>query len=331
MSKEIVSKIRCEECGKEFYEITDTHLWYAHRMTMEEYVEKYPEAKLKVESTNINEKEIKEFLSEQLDLKKGVSEFKDKSPINIILTDVCQICGEEDKPLQVHYKNFLTPSLEESNKIEDKIILCKKCHTKLHKELNKTIRKKEGSKDIEKGMYQIFKGLEKFGLNLKDENFTDTPKRVSRAYTEIFSGINAHEEIEEILGTSFPSDYDGMVIAQDIHCFSMCPHHFLPVEYYVDFGYISRDRALGISKLTRLAEVLAKQPLLQEDFTKNLVTIFENYIDPQGVIVQVRGRHMCMTMRGVKQENSWTLTSSISGLFKEPSVREEFALLKGNK
>jgi GTP cyclohydrolase I len=185
---------------------------------------------------------------------------------------------------------------------------------------------KEGFSDIKKGMSFIFQGLKKeFGLDLDNENFKDTPKRVAKSFYEIFSGINCDEEIKEILNTSFPSDYDGMIVANNIHCFSMCPHHFLPVEYIVNLAYIPEERVLGISKLSRIVELLAKQPLLQEDYTKKILSCLEEYINPQGSIVQVKGRHFCMTMRGIKQDNSWTLTSSVQGSFKEnPETRKEF-------
>lgn len=185
---------------------------------------------------------------------------------------------------------------------------------------------------VEKGMIYILKGLEKeFGLDIKNENFKGTPKRVARAYYEIFSGINADDELHNIAETSFPSEYGGMIIAKDIECFSMCPHHFLPVEYIINVGYIPDKKTVGISKLSRIVEVLAKRPELQEMFTEQIARTLEKELQPLGVIVQVKGRHLCMAMRGVKQRNSWTLTSSIKGVFKSDSAtKEEFALAINN-
>jgi GTP cyclohydrolase IA len=188
------------------------------------------------------------------------------------------------------------------------------------------------NKLIEDGMRLILKGLqEEFGLDINNENFRDTPQRVARAYCEIFRGINADEQLHKIAETSFPSHYDGMVVAKNIRCFSMCPHHFLPVEYIVNVGYIPDKKTVGLSKLARIVELLAKQPELQEMFTRNISHILQKELKPKGVIVQVKGRHLCMAMRGIQQNDSWTLTSDITGLFRDsPTTKEEFALLIKN-
>jgi len=240
---------------------------------------------------------------------------------------ICERCGEEDeKKLVVHHKNFLNiNTVLGDHSLDNLMVLCKSCHAKLHNSIK--LGGFTGIPNVEKGMHYILKGLnQQFGLDLTDENFKDTPKRVARAYYEIFEGINS-EEIENILSTSFPSQYNGMVVIKDIQCFSMCPHHFLPVEYHVNFGYIPGERVLGISKLARLVTLLGKQPMLQEDFTKAIVDILEKYIKPQGSIVQIKGKHMCMVMRGAEQRNAWTLTSAIRGNFTEAPIREEFALM----
>ena len=115
-----------------------------------------------------------------------------------------------------------------------------------------------------------------------------------------------------------------MVIMDNIITFSMCPHHFLPVEYRICVGYISTKQALGISKLVRLVELLSKKPALQEDFTKEITDVLMKELQADGAIVKVYGRHMCMRMRGAKSPSSTTITSSIAGVFKEPGVREEY-------
>lgn len=208
----------------------------------------------------------------------------------------------------------------------DNIVICKSCLKKYS--LKNNIRKFTGIPEIERAGELILEGLKNtFGLDITDPNFKDTPKRMARAYYEIFEGINSKEEIDDILSTSFPSQYNAMVVAKDIHCFSTCPHHILPVEYKVNLGYIPSEQVLGISKLSRLVELLAKQPKLQEDFTNDIVNILESNIKPNGVICQVRGRHLCMAMRGAKQPNSWTLTSTITGAFNRLETRNEFQML----
>lgn len=157
------------------------------------------------------------------------------------------------------------------------------------------------------------KGL---GLDMNDPNFLETPQRVARSYEEIFAGLdNVEEEIHKIFETGFPTDYEGIVLEKGITVFSMCPHHFLPIRYEATIGYIPHGKALGLSKLARIIELMAKMPCIQEDFTERIVNEIEDHIKPLGVICIVKGAHYCMRMRGVKQKDSWTTTSSVRGVF----------------
>lgn len=164
------------------------------------------------------------------------------------------------------------------------------------------------------------KGL---GLDLSDPNFVDTPSRVARSYREIFEGLEtADVKIHEILGQSFPTKYDGIVQETEITVFSMCPHHFLPIRYEVSIGYVPDEKALGLSKLARIVELVAKLPSLQEAFTDRIVDEIDDHIKPKGVICVVKGAHYCMQMRGVKQKDTWTTTSSARGVFIEKEEME---------
>jgi GTP cyclohydrolase I len=161
------------------------------------------------------------------------------------------------------------------------------------------------------------------GLDLTDANFVDTPARVARSYREIFEGLEtADEKIHEILGQSFPTKYDGIVQETGITAFSMCPHHFLPIRYEVSIGYVPDEKALGLSKLARIVDLVAKLPSLQETFTERIVDEIDDHIKPRGVICVVKGAHYCMQMRGVKQKDTWTTTSSARGVFLEKEEME---------
>jgi GTP cyclohydrolase IA len=236
----------------------------------------------------------------------------------------CQKCGAV-KDLIVHHMDSMNLSNELGNHtLSNLMVLCKSCHAKLHNELNPG--KFTGLGKIEHATGLILEALrDEFGLDLSDENFKDTPKRVARAYYEIFEGINSIEKLKrDVLSTSFPSDYKGMVIVDNINCFSMCPHHLLPVEYIIDIGYLPGKITLGISKLCRLVELLAKAPMLQETLTESITEVLD-YIKPVGSMVRIRGRHLCMAMRGVKKSNSWTTTTSVRGAFKEQAeTKNEF-------
>lgn len=168
----------------------------------------------------------------------------------------------------------------------------------------------------------LSKGL---GLDLSDPNFLDTPARVARAYREIFGGLDtADAEISKIFKTCFPTDYDGIVMQKNIRVYSMCPHHFLPVVYDISVGYIPKSCGIGLSKLTRIIELLAKKPVLQETFTKEIITLLDKHMKPRGAIVTVTGDHFCMKMRGVKQKDVVTTTSSASGAFLERDMELKF-------
>ena len=188
---------------------------------------------------------------------------------------------------------------------------------------------------IEEGMRLILTGLkERFGLEIANGNFDGTPERVSRMYDEIFGGLqDTEKQIEDLLSSSFPADYDQMILAKDVEAFSMCPHHFLPVHYSISVAYIpSRKGAvLGLSKLIRLVEVLARRPVLQEQLTEDISRHLMRLNDCIGAACVVRGTHYCMIMRGVKQSRVATITSSLKGVFfDKPEARQEFMeLAKG--
>ena len=206
--------------------------------------------------------------------------------------------------------------------------LCHCCYQRLHSDFSKT--KVTGIKKVEKGTQQILEGLrDTFGLDISDNNFTGTPKRVARAYYEMCLGINCSEDIDAIVNTAFPSTYGGMVISKGISCYSLCPHHLLPVIYSVDVGYIPKDKAIGLSKIPRIVKLLSKAPKLQEQFTQDIADVLHR-IECQGGIVQVRGKHQCMGARGVEQPQVVTMTSSIFGNFENLEVRNEFQLLIQN-
>jgi len=180
----------------------------------------------------------------------------------------------------------------------------------------------------EESIAEHFKGILEKGLhlNLNDPNFIETPKRVAKAYGEIFAGLShTEEDIENIFKTCFPTNYKGMVFEKNITVFSMCPHHFLPVRYDVSVGYIPDGFGVGLSKLVRIIELLAKKPALQETFTQEIVELVEKHMHTQGAICMVRGEHYCMQMRGVKQKDVSTTTSAASGIFlNKPEMELKF-------
>ncbi|HPL95039.1 MAG TPA: GTP cyclohydrolase I FolE [Paludibacteraceae bacterium] len=307
-------KTKCEVCGKEFWRITSTHLWHAHRMTTEEYKEKYPESV--IEDPILSQWKSRNTISDNSNDRNRALEYYGQE---------CMRCGETENLVVHHldFQNIRSPS--DNHSIENLMVLCKSCHARIHADFKKG--KFVGIDNIEKGVHYILKGLsDEFGLDLTDENFTDTPKRVARAYYEMCCGINCQEDIDSIVSTSFPSDYDGIIVQRDIKCYSMCPHHLLPVEYNINIAYIPNKKMLGISKLTRIVELLAKAPKLQEQYTYDIINVFKK-MECKGAMVQVSGYHLCMGARGVKMPNARTITSSLFGAFEKQEVRNEFQMM----
>lgn len=182
---------------------------------------------------------------------------------------------------------------------------------------------------IEAGVKLILEGL---GLDINDPNFKDTPVRVRKAYSEIFEGLyDSEDNIKEILSKTFPSDFSQMIIVKNIRVFSMCPHHLLPVDYTVSVAYLPEDekgKVLGLSKLPRLVRLLARRPVLQEQFTEEITERLLSIEGVKGAGCIVNGIHYCMLMRGINQTEAATLTSSLKGSFLDDSkTRNEFNFL----
>ena len=173
---------------------------------------------------------------------------------------------------------------------------------------------------------------EELGLDLNDENFDDTPARISRMYREILSGLkDTDKQVEKILNSAFPCNNDQLVLVRDIEAFSLCPHHFLPVHYKIHVAYIPSEKVIGLSKLARLVNVLAKRPVLQEQFVEDVSSSLMKIEGCLGAACIAEGAHYCMVMRGIRQSQSRTITSSLKGVFLEDArARQELMQLIGN-
>ena len=135
-------------------------------------------------------------------------------------------------------------------------------------------------------------------------------------------------EIAELLAKTFPAKYTEMVISKHNTAFGVCPHHLLPVVYRISLAYIPTKKVLGLSKLSRLARLVARAPRLQEDLTHELADILHNQLQSQGSAVYIEGLHMCMAARGVGAHEARLVTSGVRGVFlDELATREEFIKL----
>lgn len=180
---------------------------------------------------------------------------------------------------------------------------------------------------IEKAVALI---IEAIGENIDREGLTDTPRRIAEMYEEIFSGV--HDDPAKALDVVFDEEHREMVILKDIPFYSMCEHHFMPFFGTVDIGYIPDGHVVGVSKLARVVEAIAKRPQLQERFTSQIAETIMEGLKPQGVAVVVQAEHLCMTMRGIKKPGSNFVTSANRGNFRsKPATRAEFLSLIRSK
>ena len=165
--------------------------------------------------------------------------------------------------------------------------------------------------------------LDLLGLDLEDPNLKETDRRVAQLYLEMFHGLREGAEPKV---TTFPNEegYSAMVMEKQIPFYSLCAHHLVPFYGHAHMAYIPGERILGLSKFARILEFYAKRPQLQERLTEQVTDYLESHLRPQGAMVVIEARHLCVEMRGVKKPGSVTVTSAIRGIFLQRPVREEF-------
>jgi GTP cyclohydrolase IA len=181
---------------------------------------------------------------------------------------------------------------------------------------------------IKKAVAEI---IDAIGEDSEREGMVGTPGRIAEMYAELFSGLG--EDPREVLTVGFEEGHQEMVILRHIPFYSMCEHHFLPFYGVAHVGYIPNGRVVGISKLARVVEILARRPQLQERLTSQIADTIMECLNPEGVGVVIEAEHFCMTMRGIKKPGSQVVTSANRGIFRKrgPTRAEFFSLLSGHQ
>ena len=146
------------------------------------------------------------------------------------------------------------------------------------------------------------------------EGLLETPNRVARMYAELFSGL--HEDPRTHLKKFFAEKYDEVVLVRDISFNSMCEHHMLPFMGKAHIGYMPNGRVIGLSKLARVVEVVARRPQVQERMTETIANLLVEELEAKGVAVVIEATHTCMTIRGIRKPGSLCVTSAMKGLFR---------------
>ena len=163
------------------------------------------------------------------------------------------------------------------------------------------------------------------------EGLAETPRRVAKAYQEMFAGL--YSEPDDVLAKTFAEDHDELVLVRDIPIYSVCEHHLVPFHGMAHVGYIpAKDgRVTGLSKIARLVDLYAKRPQVQERLTKQIADALVRRLAPRGVIVVIDAEHLCMAMRGIRKPGARTITSAVRGQFSgdAASRAEALALIRG--
>ncbi|HEY3247625.1 MAG TPA: GTP cyclohydrolase I FolE [bacterium] len=160
------------------------------------------------------------------------------------------------------------------------------------------------------------------------EGLIGTPERIAEMYEELFSGLR--EDPAELLEVGFDDeDHREMVIVKDIPFYSMCEHHFLPFHGVAHVGYIPHGRIIGVSKVARLVEMVARRPQVQERLTKQIADFLcDGGMAALGAGVVIEAEHLCMTARGIKKPGAKVVTSATRGSFRDdPRTRAEFLMI----
>lgn len=165
---------------------------------------------------------------------------------------------------------------------------------------------------IEKAIREI---LEAVGENPDREGLRDTPGRVARMYAEMFSGLRVDPRI--FLQRTFTQKYDEMVLVRDISFESMCEHHLLPFHGKAHVAYIPNGKVVGLSKIPRAIDALARRPQIQEQMTEQLADLLLEELEARGVAVILEASHACVAIRGVHKTGSIMTTSAMRGVFKD--------------
>ncbi|MDT7643978.1 MAG: cyclohydrolase [Pseudonocardiales bacterium] len=164
------------------------------------------------------------------------------------------------------------------------------------------------------------------GEDPEREGLLETPRRVAKAYEEMFGGL--YEDPDEMLAKTFAEDHEELILIKDIPMYSVCEHHLAPFHGMAHVGYIPsvEGRVTGLSKIARLVDLYAKRPQVQERLTAQIADALVRRLSPRGVIVVLEAEHLCMAMRGVRKPGAVTTTSAVRGQFKSHAASRSEAL-----
>ncbi len=177
---------------------------------------------------------------------------------------------------------------------------------------------------IEKIQAHFKEIMDILGLDLQDDSLNGTPYRVAKMFVkEIFSGLDPDNKPKISLFEN-RYQYNQMLVEKNIQLHSTCEHHFLPIYGKAHVAYIPNKKVIGLSKINRIVQYFAQRPQVQERLTIQIIEELKKDLQTEDVAVLVDAKHMCVSLRGIKDNSSSTITSAYSGVFEEEKYRKEF-------
>ena len=190
--------------------------------------------------------------------------------------------------------------------------------------INKEAIKLSDAEKVDKIAEHFTEIMQLMGLDLNDASLKGTPKRVAKMYiNEVFSGLNKKNAPKISL---FPNNYqyNGMLVEKDIEVYSTCEHHFVPIIGKAHVAYMAGDEIIGLSKINRIVQFFSKRPQVQERLTIQVVEELKKVLNTDDVACVIEAKHLCVSMRGIKDTKSVTVTGKYSGCFNTQAVKQEF-------
>lgn len=170
--------------------------------------------------------------------------------------------------------------------------------------------------------------MELIGLDLRDDSLEETPVRLAKMYVdEIFSGLD-YANFPKITNIENRMKVSEMVLVNDVTLTSTCEHHFVTIDGLVSVAYYPKKWVIGLSKINRVVQFFAQRPQVQERLTEQILLAFQTILETEDVAVYMKATHFCVKCRGIKDSNSYTVTSAFGGVFLEDrETRKEFLSL----
>ena len=185
----------------------------------------------------------------------------------------------------------------------------------------------EATTAIAENYRKIITGI---GEDVTREGLEKTPERAAKAMQFLTHGYDL-DPLEILKSALFTEDHSQMIVVKNIEVYSMCEHHMLPFFRKAHVAYIPNGKIVGLSKIPRIVDAYARRMQVQERLTDQIKDCLEEALQPLGVAVVIEAQHMCMQMRGIEKQNSFTTTSSFTGAFEKNKTRKEFISLISSK